>query len=864
MERLQFVRTTEYRAGETAAEPLRLLAAAELLAHAVLWMLSSQFAGWTIPARYYWTLQGLLVAVIVFIGIIVPLFGKFRTVASVAAELLLLLFGGWYGAKHIEPFREGAIGLCGDYLLSWNAYYRTNFVADSDGSQNSDTLGFLLVVLVLLFLVLRCITGIRFLMLILPFVVLSLGLLVDLPPDWKGLACLFVGVLALYSGPGRLSRVTFEPVRQKRAKSKQFLAHIWSLVLVMVSAFAIVLAASGLFSVPAARIPEYTPQFYAFQIDLENRLLSLGNGVHLPTKRERPDNSTPQYRNEVILTISADREPLTNLYLPEFYSSTYQNGSWELTNRDYRRETAAAGIDGDHLGTLVRQMGYEYLTTVPFIVSGEREPMHRNYTIHYGERRTSSAWVPYFSDLTSMQEDVWVEDEGLVKKKWSTNELSFVGWANNGNPEQWIGSMVHMWANTDSGENAFDWYSEYVQAHYLSGSELPAIHEGVERLDRSQKLLYGDSYVIYSDAAENTSSGINGYESAASYTNIKRVLIASMVQEYLRDRAVYNLYLDELPAGTDTIQYFLETGREGYCMHFASAGVLMLQELGVPARYASGYIVKRNSFSGGKDKGYSATVYDRNAHAWAEIYLEGLGWVPMEMTPGYETPADVLPTDENLQEELQRQHEEKTSETESSEADLETELPSEERSEEPEPEASESEKESQTAQGQPEMDSGTGGSGTGAKPGLSWRLIAGGLAAAVSVLALLALAVCLIRYCLRRYREVLWLEIQEKQNRRAVRRINRRIYRRLTGGGAISAGHVRLFGADSGMAKAGWLAITDAEYEKRLVRAYPSVPPQDWASYMRIVKKAAFSGEPVDADEVTFCYRIYQTHRKRS
>ena len=47
----------------------------------------------------------------------------------------------------------------------------------------------------------------------------------------------------------------------------------------------------------------------------------------------------------------------------------------------------------------------------------------------------------------------------------------------------------------------------------------------------------------------------------------------------------------------DPVEYFLGTGKEGYCMHYASAATLILQELGVPARYASGFVVKQGLFA---------------------------------------------------------------------------------------------------------------------------------------------------------------------------------------------------------------------------------------------------------------------------
>ena len=61
-------------------------------------------------------------------------------------------------------------------------------------------------------------------------------------------------------------------------------------------------------------------------------------------------------------------------------------------------------------------------------------------------------------------------------------------------------------------------------------------------------------------------------------------------------------------------------------MHFASAGVLLLRRLGVPARYVTGYAAEIGS-SG------SVPVPDTAAHAWVEIYLNGYGWYPVDVTP---------------------------------------------------------------------------------------------------------------------------------------------------------------------------------------------------------------------------------------
>lgn len=107
--------------------------------------------------------------------------------------------------------------------------------------------------------------------------------------------------------------------------------------------------------------------------------------------------------------------------------------------------------------------------------------------------------------------------------------------------------------------------------------------------------------------------------------------IVDGVAAYIRSAARYDASPGKPPAGEDYVTYFLTENKRGYCMHFASAGVLMLRALGVPARYVEGYVVNADDYD---ELGW-ADVPDSQAHAWAEVYLQGVGWLPVEMTPGF-------------------------------------------------------------------------------------------------------------------------------------------------------------------------------------------------------------------------------------
>lgn len=76
------------------------------------------------------------------------------------------------------------------------------------------------------------------------------------------------------------------------------------------------------------------------------------------------------------------------------------------------------------------------------------------------------------------------------------------------------------------------------------------------------------------------------------------------------------------------LDYFLMEGREGYCSHYATAFTLLARKLGLPARYVQGFLIPL--------KGQEETlVYSDMAHSWPEVYLDGIGWIPFEPTPGY-------------------------------------------------------------------------------------------------------------------------------------------------------------------------------------------------------------------------------------
>ncbi|MBD5445361.1 MAG: transglutaminase family protein [Lachnospiraceae bacterium] len=116
--------------------------------------------------------------------------------------------------------------------------------------------------------------------------------------------------------------------------------------------------------------------------------------------------------------------------------------------------------------------------------------------------------------------------------------------------------------------------------------------------------------------------------------------ITAFITAALESRAVYTQTPGNAPLNKDIVEYFLFESGKGYCQHFASAATLMYRLYGVPARYASGYMVAPSDFK--LEKGvYKAYATDESAHAWVEVFIKDYGWVPIEVTPN--TSGNIQP-----------------------------------------------------------------------------------------------------------------------------------------------------------------------------------------------------------------------------
>jgi transglutaminase-like putative cysteine protease len=102
---------------------------------------------------------------------------------------------------------------------------------------------------------------------------------------------------------------------------------------------------------------------------------------------------------------------------------------------------------------------------------------------------------------------------------------------------------------------------------------------------------------------------------------------AEGITAWLRREITYENTIPNPPVDREVMDWFLFDHKAGYCNYYASAEVVMLRSLGIPARMAAGYAQGNLNPETGLFQ-----VLRKDSHAWPEVYFPGVGWVEFEPT----------------------------------------------------------------------------------------------------------------------------------------------------------------------------------------------------------------------------------------
>lgn len=310
-----------------------------------------------------------------------------------------------------------------------------------------------------------------------------------------------------------------------------------------------------------------------------------------------------------------------DLYLKGFVSGRYKDGEW---TKEKKNTLVYGGEMAQELPYLFPDLSMQdfavyqkgYIQTPKDIAFSEK----REIKIHYQKMQESFLLIPYFSDASRINGNV--AGDSVIERNTADTEYttSYYQIKNNKNLLDISQRFDVMSVLKNAGEleknyvRSMQEYGTYVQQNYL---EIP------EEIKKTIKQL---------------SCHVNK-ENSILY-NIEEI------QKFLKNNYQYTYRPGLTGQDKDPVNEFLTERKRGFCTQFASAAVFLFREAGIPARYVEGYKIRADQWRLGK-----AQVTDYEAHAWTEIYIEHIGWIPVEVT-GRDTGESVYKHVE--QEEKQR------------------------------------------------------------------------------------------------------------------------------------------------------------------------------------------------------------------
>ena len=164
--------------------------------------------------------------------------------------------------------------------------------------------------------------------------------------------------------------------------------------------------------------------------------------------------------------------------------------------------------------------------------------------------------------------------------------------------------------------------SSYGGDYYLPGDGRPI--PSMNETDRASLSAYQEFvHRYYTRLPDSTAETMRELCAQNGLTADRRDIL-NAVADYVRDGSVYDTNIPVWQSD-DYAVYFLTTARRGYCIHYASSACALFRALQIPARVTEGFLI---NVTAGED----CVATGADAHAWVEVWMDSIGWVPVEVT----------------------------------------------------------------------------------------------------------------------------------------------------------------------------------------------------------------------------------------
>lgn len=355
-------------------------------------------------------------------------------------------------------------------------------------------------------------------------------------------------------------------------------------------------------------------------------------------------NEAPEHTGRKVLSMTVKADEIShNLYLKGWVGSTYQNGRWNsLSEENFYNEAKKWQIKTkEDIGLSIQNLLYENLNVFPLTFS--RYDKHQIFIEHLAD--LPYKYVPYGMKF---ENDVVPFGDGYIKKDNNKNN-SYDGYFvfqdfiyyklismdvdGEKNP------LIILWDQKNYGEAGILEHILRKQSNIYPRDKGGNLYVPEDKIIPSEVKKIQDKYRAYAinEYTKIPKEGLEKLKELCKDESFGTVWEAKeFITDYLHSNTAYSTNLKALSYGEDFVEHFLFEEKKGFCTHYATTATLMFRMLGFPARYVSGFVVTPSLYEK-LDEGYfNAKVPDSNAHAWTEVYIEGKGWVPIEVTPGYD------------------------------------------------------------------------------------------------------------------------------------------------------------------------------------------------------------------------------------
>lgn len=342
----------------------------------------------------------------------------------------------------------------------------------------------------------------------------------------------------------------------------------------------------------------------AFRTQVEQKVQEMRYGVQTLPEGDLNQSSSLKESTEEMMTVQTGQEK--TLYLRGFTGGSYDSstGTWEpLSDADY-------GMEYSGMMEWLKKQNFDPLTqTAEYYQLGneEQKPEENSLKIHITGAQREYLYLPCSLETVKKGRAAEEEDTGLRScgltgiRNYEFRELS------GSRPAEL--TMADSWVSNPQTEEQ----QQYLEAESVYRN---FVYDRETQVDDSMRELI--QKLFWSDYGTDQ----DGIYSAL--TQIRTVL---------KQPGSYAKRLGIAESKEDPLSWFLTGDHVGNDMFYASAAVLAFRVHGIPARYAEGYYISEDNIR--EQAREAVTVTGQDAHAWVEVYFDGIGWLPLDVTPGY-------------------------------------------------------------------------------------------------------------------------------------------------------------------------------------------------------------------------------------